>query len=71
MAVPNLARFSAQTHFTAGLTDTYPGYQDVLDGVGIVTGWLSTEGWEVDEPVSTTWTNVYATVSTTWTEIAA
>lgn len=69
MAVPKLVRPLALTDFTRGLEDKYPGYQQRPDGVGLLTQFLSTEGWAASEPVSTTWANVYATVTTTWTVI--
>ena len=69
MAVPQLVRFLALTRFTDGLADKFPGRQQVVDGVGVVTKWLSTEGWLAPVPVSTTWSDVYTPASTTWTVI--
>ena len=68
--LPALVRFLALCRMTSGLTDVYPGFQETVDGVGLVTdGALCTEGWMPDEPVTSTWTDVYAAPSTTWTVI--
>ena len=68
--IPTLTRFLALTNFTSGLEDVWPGYQQTVDGVGVVTsGTLSTEGWAGSEPVTSVWTAVYAAPSTTWTVI--
>ena len=68
--LPALVRFLALTNFTSGLEDVWPGFQDAVDGVGLVTsGALSTEGWSEFEPVTSTWTDVYAAPSTTWTVV--
>ncbi len=68
--LPNGVRFLAYTHFTDGFIAIYPGFQTALDGVGLVTKWLSSEGWVPPEPVTSAWTDAYSQPSTTWTEIA-
>lgn len=71
MAAPWLARFSAFTRFTDGLEAKYPGFQSAIDGVGLVTKWISTEGWLPPNPVTTLWTAVYAAPTTPWTAVYA
>jgi hypothetical protein len=66
--VPTLVHFDRFAQMTFGLEAEMPGFQLVPNGIGLVTGWLAGEGWDVCyAPVSTGWTNCFGGPVTGWT----
>lgn len=70
MAVPSKVKFDRLAAEGFGLNAIGFGWDNqVVDGVAIVTRWLSSGPWySCYDPITTTWVACYTPVTTTWTE---
>lgn len=67
IAVPHLVSFDRYAEMTVGLDATTAGGLIVVNGVALVTQWLSNSQWSMcyQEP-SSSWTDCYSDPATVW-----
>lgn len=70
MPVPKQVQFDRLTAESFGLNALGFGWSDqMVDGVALVTRWLSSGPWvPCSDPITTSWAACYAPITTTWTE---
>ncbi len=69
ISVPYLVKFDRYSEMTLGLdaTSTPPATDIYVNGVALVTGWLSGDIWiYCSDLISTTWADCIVEVSTSW-----
>lgn len=67
--IPILVTWSVPAQFEYGLNTLYPREQYYVDGVALVTRFVSAQNWVGFSGVTTSWTLVSAPVVTSWTDV--
>lgn len=71
MAIPDNVEFDRYAEMTTGLDSITSGEKIVVDGIALVTGWLSGGLWQICVAVapSNSWAACYSDPTTTWTVV--